>query len=467
MCWIARCACILMLILLFVVPSVGAQGVGGIDTFRQPEGMEILREIKEEKERARQPLEKQHKPVVTFEHTSPVAQQEAVNQVDYLSAMAVREFSFSEAQKLSLEAIQENPAAKDVRISLELAETIQDAFAFSLLLPNKESELIVSFDNPSIRRRNDQNYSLHFKSGASGSEAHLVVLGMDVVGTIIHGGAVYKIHPLGNGLTAVYEQDIRQLQDHPDTYNELIEKQQEEDAGPGKLESEVTPLDASAVIDVLVAYTTKAGEAVASIDALIQLMFDETETIYANSLIQPRLRLVASHLIRYDKDKPTNRNDKNALGRHLDRLRLTGDGHLDQVHAWRNRYKADVVVLLVRWGQGCGVGYLNASQKGAFSVVRQDCATGNYSFAHEIGHNLGAHHDPDTSTNRDYAYGHGFCNKRDNWRTVMSYDNGCYYRMPYFSNPGVSYSGMSTGDSKKRNNARVINERGPRVAIFR
>jgi hypothetical protein len=44
----------------------------------------------------------------------------------------------------------------------------------------------------------------------------------------------------------------------------------------------------------------------------------------------------------------------------------------------------------------------------AFNVVKDDCATGYYSFGHEIGHNLGLSHDHDNASGGlfDYSYGH-------------------------------------------------------------
>ena len=153
----------------------------------------------------------------------------------------------------------------------------------------------------------------------------------------------------------------------------------------------------------------------------------------------------------------------------LSRLRETSDGYIDEVHAQRNQYKADLVVLLVGRGNYCGVGYQNANKDMAFSVVGQNCATGYYTFAHELGHNQGAQHDPDNGTNNYFTYGHGFCNKPDSWRTVMSYNSGkrCFNRLQYFSNPRVPHMGTPTGDAALRNNARVINETAYRLANFR
>ena len=62
----------------------------------------------------------------------------------------------------------------------------------------------------------------------------------------------------------------------------------------------------------------------------------------------------------------------------------------------------------------------------AFAAVHWDCATGYYSFAHEIGHLQSARHDiaTDPSTS-PYAYGHGYRyepSSGSRWRTIMAYN---------------------------------------------
>ena len=58
---------------------------------------------------------------------------------------------------------------------------------------------------------------------------------------------------------------------------------------------------------------------------------------------------------------------------------------------------------------------------GAYAVVGQNCATGYYSFGHEIGHLQGARHNPEADgLTLPFAYGHGFQNNvAPRWRTIM------------------------------------------------
>lgn len=79
-------------------------------------------------------------------------------------------------------------------------------------------------------------------------------------------------------------------------------------------------------------------------------------------------------------------------------------------------------------------------------------ATGYYSFAHEMGHNMGARHDwfvDDASL--FYTYNHGYVNSIDRWRTIMAYIDECSSqgfgctRVQYWSNPGVLLGGDPMG----------------------
>ena len=120
----------------------------------------------------------------------------------------------------------------------------------------------------------------------------------------------------------------------------------------------------------------------------------------------------------------------------------------------------------------CGLAYrmtnLSASFASyAFSVVHRTCATGYYSFAHELGHNQGAHHDPDNGSGAIYSYAYGYRDPLKKFRTVMAFNcsGGCT-RIDYFSNPNVLYNGTPTGDAIS-DNARTLNETAATVAAFR
>jgi hypothetical protein len=70
-------------------------------------------------------------------------------------------------------------------------------------------------------------------------------------------------------------------------------------------------------------------------------------------------------------------------------LRTVGDGVLDEVLTKRTEYGADMVVRVMDApGYSCGRAYIGPSINNMFSVTDYyDCATGYFSFGHELGHN--------------------------------------------------------------------------------
>jgi hypothetical protein len=143
---------------------------------------------------------------------------------------------------------------------------------------------------------------------------------------------------------------------------------------------------------------------------------------------------------------------------------------MDGIHSQRNSSAADVGVQLVTNTAYCGLASaIKATATTAFAEVYWDCATGYYSFAHEIGHLQAARHDPaNDPTNSPYKYGHGYQYASGGWRTIMAYDctSGCA-RLNYWSNPGKTYNGHAMGTTSRSDNHRVLNNTAATVAAFR
>jgi hypothetical protein len=215
-------------------------------------------------------------------------------------------------------------------------------------------------------------------------------------------------------------------------------------------EAPVVNADDGSLVDVLVVYTPAARAAAggaAAIQALITTAVAETNAGYANSGVIQRLRLAAAQEISYTESGTTTSDMSTDLGR----VTGTSDGHMDSVHALRDAVHADVVSLIVTGYNNpygaCGVAWLMAGNSpgfapNAFSVVDRTCATGYFSFGHEIGHNMGLNHarsDPTGTGAFPYSYGY----KWPGYRTVMAYAPGT--RVLHFSNPNVTYGGVPTG----------------------
>jgi peptidyl-Asp metalloendopeptidase len=220
-----------------------------------------------------------------------------------------------------------------------------------------------------------------------------------------------------------------------------------------------TAADNGSTIDVMVVYSNQTAAAAGSgIGAQVQQAIDTANTVYANSGISTRLRLVHSEQLNYNEsgDFPTDLNW------------LTSNAG---VASLRNSYGADLVSMFVENGQACGYGWIGPSASSAFTVINRGCASGNLSFPHEIGHNFGARHDVfvDASTT-PYPYGHGWVDCAEGWRDVMAYATQCGgTRIPYLSNPNMTYGSPPDplGNASTADNVRVHNQNAVTVANFR
>ena len=239
-------------------------------------------------------------------------------------------------------------------------------------------------------------------------------------------------------------------------------------------------------IDVAVVYTPAAREAAgggAVIEAVIDLMVAETNQAYAASGVDQRLALVAREEVRYSETGDSEVD--------LDRLADPSDGHMDAVHALRDRTGADLVHLIVDADKADVSGI--ADLGGAFSLTIHTVGGGG--FTHELGHNMGLRHDRyrvhhhEDGVSADPAY--GYVNQRafepgaaasGLWRTIMSYDTQCAEirdpcrRLLRFSNArqtlrgdplGVPYGAGGSGVDGPSDAAAVLNATGPAVALWR
>ena len=222
-------------------------------------------------------------------------------------------------------------------------------------------------------------------------------------------------------------------------------------------------VDSGDRIDVLVVYTTATktflgGDAQAQ--ALAQAAIDATNTSYINSKIRQRVRMV--HVQEYLYTESGNSS--------TDLTNLRND---PLIQGLRNTHNADLVAEISEVTGVCGIGNLMGPATGnannAFTVTARNCAVGNLSFAHELGHNMASHHNPENGGTAAYPYGYGHY-VNGNYRTVMSYSDPCTSgctRRPYFSNPNVIFNGAPTGINNARDNARSINNTADVVAAYR
>ncbi len=245
-----------------------------------------------------------------------------------------------------------------------------------------------------------------------------------------------------------------------------------------------------AVIDVIALYLPQAAKDIGgkrAMKAAWKLAIAAANSAFDSSKVRITMRLLLTKKVSYSGSL----GDARGGGLVLNALQAMGDGHMDNVHAVREKFGADMVTLAVPQVPGtsdiCGRGFLGGFGSGLrpsdeqwqFNIVRSDCVSGYaaFTFPHEAGHNLGLRHNREDATPPpfgayDHSYGHRVPGK---FRTVMSYSctadglSRCD-TIVYFSNPKVKHDRKPTGvksGAKAADNGRSLNLDGQTAAAFR
>ena len=231
-----------------------------------------------------------------------------------------------------------------------------------------------------------------------------------------------------------------------------------------------TQADDGSIIDVLVVYTAEARLAEggnSAIESLIDLAESETNAAYSNSGVGHVVRVVHKQEISFSESGFSFSGFLNSAQ----------DGSISGLHDLRNTHGADLVVVLVDGDDSlCGLAFLMNPVSSSFapygySVTQTNCATGNYTFGHEIGHNMSARHDRanDNTDGAPFDYNHGYVDDTNNFKTIMG--TGGNTRIQYFSNPNVLFGGAVTGiaegDPLAADNRLTFQNTASTVANFR
>lgn len=290
----------------------------------------------------------------------------------------------------------------------------------------------------------------------------VVVRNGRLTGTVSTASGAHEILPLGNRLHALIALEGAKFpREHP---NRPLPRP----AKPRVLNKDAAArlrAGEAATVDVFIGYSTLAeSQYSGTIPDLAQLAIDDANTAYTDSGMDLQLRLVGTLGVAHTGTLDT------ALDDITDGVNGTGPILTAAANAG-----ADMTSFFSASGTFCGQAWLfSADASNATSAVAWDCAVGNHSFAHELGHNFGARHDPyvDSSTS-PYAYGHGYVYLAGTWRTIMAYNNQCTdnatscTRITRFSTPLKTYNSVATGTSATHDNARIHNDVAATVAAFR
>lgn len=237
----------------------------------------------------------------------------------------------------------------------------------------------------------------------------------------------------------------------------------------------------TSTLKMMVVFTTASlnqSGGLANMLAAINASIAESNTTFTNSLIDAQVVLVHTAEVSNCMELAPLGQGTDA-GMQLSLLANSTDGCNDQVHAMRDQagIDADLVQGVVSQFQGsvAGIGYLWQSYcwnngcnfaPNAFSLVLRGYET--YSGTHEMGHNLGCNHNPENAGSSSPILPGGFGHRGTNWRTQMAYaSTQLQTRIPYFSNPDLTYNANVIGIPNQRDNAALLRLTIPIAANWR
>lgn len=384
--------------------------------------------------------------------------------------------NLNNAQLVNLLNIENGLGKKSFLVKLPSIELVQNTLKNSSNIGqgvNEKSSFLIPVSDDSVilvengsGRMDGGSIIFNGQVANDGGDVFLISRGDSISGYIKTKEKDYSVIPIGNGYHAIV--DVTQKfpieepkkKRNPKNLTSEKAKPNNDVMSFGRLSD-----DETAEIRVLVLYTKNANIGYPNIEtSLIEPLIQQTnQTLINSKLLNLKFVLAAA--------SPVNYNETGGYDHHLGVLINDNDGVIDEVHAFRDKVKADIVVLLVNDNSFCGksaeVGPIH--EKDAFLVVNRDCSLQNYSFAHELGHIFGCRHDFFTDPDSiPFSYGHGFINGTL-WRCVMSYPDGCggCKRIPYWSNPDLILDGKSAGSKEREDNIEVMKQTAKLIASFR
>lgn len=288
-----------------------------------------------------------------------------------------------------------------------------------------------------------------------------------MVGSVVLPGGVYRIGYVADGTQVVEQIDSAAL---PDEVEPIPAPVIPTPLAPADNQAPAVAADTASRIDVMVLYTAAAratAGGTAAMRAEVDLAIASANQAYANNGLVQRVRLVFAGEVSITESGDCTTD-------------LVTVRQNPAVTLLRDMSRADLVSLITTHPTPCAIAFLMTTNSTAFapfgfSVVDRIVASLALSFAHELGHNMAAHHDPFVAGPDPtlFPYSHGHVDLVARFRTVMAHNNQCAAsgfictRIQFFSTPDLTFVGRLIGDASISDNSRTLAQTANTVANLR
>jgi hypothetical protein len=313
-------------------------------------------------------------------------------------------------------------------------------------------------------------------TASSGGTAIFVVRNGLVTGHIDLGGKSFLIDPTGSGgLHLVREIDPEKLprDRHIKVPRDKLKTKRAPAPAPDTARAG-TPTE----VTLLATYTAKAKSHLGvSFEDKITLDVARSNKALKNSGVNIRIVIAGFAAVSSSYNELLSSDS----GEPLDAITSGSSFNFPSLRQLRTSKAADLVTMYSMREEYCGLAWVLDGGFGdddfAFSVINARCQ-GSLTLAHELGHNMGLHHDryvEDAAPVSEYNF--GYVSIPGRFRTVMSYSDECRDRgvtckeISYYSTPRVTLDGRPLGIAGGRkgaaDSAKALNENRSWIADFR
>lgn len=277
-------------------------------------------------------------------------------------------------------------------------------------------------------------------------------------GQIEVGNDVYEFIDIGDGIHLFYKYTEKAFEGICGITDKIGRKTNEDTKN-----AERSSCPGESIVNILVLFSLNANNAVADIDAVVQLSMQQLEGALNNSAVNPaQLNVNLVDVLQFNFTETSDIfSDIEELSTNINAQNL------------RQTNEADLVVLLTDGDYGPILGVvpgIGPSFADAYAIVEVDKATSHKTYAHEIGHLFGGRHDVDPigTIEHGYTFKRWFLGKRRGTILAVlgSISGKPDRRILHYSNPDVEWRTENTGTHSENDNETHFENNGLTIAEF-